>query len=345
MTELWKKLLAHLSGNPGPAPIEPARPPGKGFPVTYRSGAPNDGAWRARLFEPALKHYGAAYRPGDPQFVDEEAARRWVELRRAATDHVLRRIAESPWGDGLVLRGSRLLRAWLGEEAREPGDLDWVADPPSVGLNDPWSAGLFAGLPADVLERPQPPGVEFIPKGVAHDEIWTYERVPGKRVVFPWRSPDLPGGTVQVDVVFGESLAEPPRRMPVPLADGGSASVRGAGPAQSLAWKLLWLSSDMHPQGKDLYDAVLLAERFFLPTPVLEQTFRLGRENLPPGTAAEFVDQIGSMVDWENFQAEYPRIGGDEAEWLARLALALGPTFSGRGAADFRTTGGEGPDE
>lgn len=334
MTELWKKLLAHLSGKPVPAPIEQAHRAGRDFPDTYLAAAPDDGAWRARVFDPALKHHGAAYRASDPQFADEEAALRWVEFRRAATDHVLRRIAESPWGNGLVLRGSRLLRAWLGEEAREPGDLDWVAEPSSIGLNDAWSVGFFAGLPAEVLDPPHPSGVEFIAKGVAYDEIWTYERAPGKRVVFPWRSPGLPGGTVQVDIVFGEELAEPSRLMPVPLADGGSASVRGAGPAQSLAWKLLWLATDMYPQGKDLYDAVLLAERFFLPTAILERTFRLGRERLPDGTAAEFVDQLGLVDGWENFQAEYPKVGGDQAEWLARLETALGPTFSGRGAAN-----------
>ncbi|PYC74957.1 hypothetical protein C7C45_03455 [Micromonospora arborensis] len=28
----------------------------------------------------------------------------------------------------------------------------------------------------------------------------------------------------------------------------------------ALAWKLLWLATDRYPQGKDLYDAALLAE-------------------------------------------------------------------------------------
>lgn len=39
---------------------------------------------------------------------------------------------------------------------------------------------------------------------------------------------------------------------------------------ESLAWKLLWLYSDIHPQGKDLYDAVLLAERTALQTSLLK---------------------------------------------------------------------------
>ncbi|HET9169463.1 MAG TPA: nucleotidyl transferase AbiEii/AbiGii toxin family protein [Actinospica sp.] len=48
---------------------------------------------------------------------------------RAALDHVLGLVLELPWSGSLVLRGSRLLRAWLGDRAREPGDLDFVVLP------------------------------------------------------------------------------------------------------------------------------------------------------------------------------------------------------------------------
>jgi Nucleotidyl transferase AbiEii toxin, Type IV TA system len=316
-----------------PTPV-PAAPNPRGLPPTSRLATPDDGAQRPRLFDPALRQFRSAFRPGDPKFADPEAAARWLELRRRATDHVLRRIAESPWGDDLVLRGSRLSRAWIGDEAREPGDLDWVVDPPSTGPSDRREISLFHGLFEAVFAPPGPTGVELVTGEVAIDDIWTYERAPGRRVVFPWRSPGLPGGAVQVDVVFGETLAEPARWESVPVADGGCVSIKVASPAQSLAWKLLWLETNTYAQGKDLYDAVLLAERFALPAAVLEQTLRLGGEGPMPSTAAEFVGDWD--VDWDIFRAEYPWVVGDLSPWLARLVTALGPTFSASGRAESR---------
>jgi hypothetical protein len=298
----------------------------RSLPRTYRPSTPDDGARRPRLFDPALQQFRSAFRSGDPAFDDADAGRRWAEVRRRATDHVLRRVAESLWGDRLVLRGSRLLSAWLGPAAREPGDLDWVVDPPSARLTDPESAVLFDGLAATVVASPDPVGIEWVRGGVAVDDIWTYERAPGRRVVFPWRSAGLPGGAVQVDVVFGEHLEEPARWLPVPAADGGCVSVRAASPAQSLAWKLLWLETDMYPQGKDLYDAVLLAERFALPWAVLEDTLCRGGSNRLPETATALVEGWRA-VDWSSFRAEYPWVDGDVGEWLNRLVGPLEPTF------------------
>ena len=134
-----------------------------GLPPTFNPTGSAEGARRPRVFDPALKHYPSAFRPGDPAFARPEDAARWRAARRQATDHVLRAAAESAWGDHLVLRGSRLLRAWLGAEAREPGDLDWVVRPPSARLTDPWAADLLGGLAAAVAARPTPPGLTFAP--------------------------------------------------------------------------------------------------------------------------------------------------------------------------------------
>jgi hypothetical protein len=219
-----------------------------------------------------------------------------------------------------------LLRAWLGADAREPGDLDWVADPPTAQLTDPETAKMFDSIAAAVLARPAPAGVVFDRAGVATDDIWTYERAPGRRVVFPWRTNGLPGGAVQVDVVFGEELSEPARRVSVPAADGGCVSLLAASPAQSLAWKLVWLMSDMHPQGKDLYDAVLLAENFRLPLDVLTATWRRGQPGPLPVTSAGLTRP--RRVDWANFRAEYPDVGENAAPWQLRLEAALQPMFT-----------------
>jgi Nucleotidyl transferase AbiEii toxin, Type IV TA system len=316
-----------------PEPPAPSRTSRTGLPNTFRSASPDDGATRPRLFDPALAQFRSAFRPGDPTFQDPQTARRWAELRRVATDHVLRRIAESRWGDHLILRGSRLQKAWLGDQAREPGDLDWVSDLPVASYTSHRANELFEGLVAAVFAGLGPAGVDLVRESVATDAIWTYDRTPGRRAVFPWRVAGLPGGSVQVDVVFGERLADPDVRISIPVADGGCVSVRAASPAQSLAWKFLWLDGDTHPQGKDLFDAVLLAERFPLPMEVLAETFRGGLRRDPlTGTAADYVAEWA--VDWDNFKAEYPWVGGDGEQWLKRLEVAIGPTFGELGSVD-----------
>jgi hypothetical protein len=56
---------------------------------------------------------------------------------RTVLDHVLALVAGSPCADGLVLRGSAALSAWVGAEAREPADLDWVVQEALAVLVDP----------------------------------------------------------------------------------------------------------------------------------------------------------------------------------------------------------------
>ena len=192
-----------------------------GLPSTFTAAVPNEEPGRPRVFDPALKQFPFACRPGDPSFTRPGEAARWHLGKRRATDHVLRIIAESEWGASLVLRGSRLLTVWLPEWSREPGDLDWVARPASVRLGSREANKLLAGLVSAVRHRPSPPGV-YMPPTATSEDIWTYERAAGRRIVFPWKCEGLPGGAVQVDVVFSEELPTPPARTIVPTADGAA---------------------------------------------------------------------------------------------------------------------------
>ena len=63
-------------------------------------------------------------------------------------EHLLRIVIESPWSDHLVLRGSLVLCGWLGDAAREPGDMDWIVRPKTIHVTDPWVTDLFQGLAA-----------------------------------------------------------------------------------------------------------------------------------------------------------------------------------------------------
>lgn len=342
MPPFWKRLWGRSSPpqptnlpetEPDPAPAEPVdtnpMEPAEAadYPNTYRPGA-EDGPERPQVFEPALQQFPHAFRRGDPVFPDDETRRVWYAARRGVLDHLLRSISESPWKDHLVLRGSLLLRAWLGEAAREPGDMDWVFRPQTVGIDDPTARELFAGFIQMASERPQAGSAVIAADEAAVDEIWTYERAAGRRIVFPWHAEGLPPGTVQMDVVFGEALFADPIQTLIPSPGGGSVPVWSADQALSLAWKLLWLETDIYPQGKDLYDATLLAERTHLPFDLLRRVLESSEDayrNPAAGLRPDFPLQW--EVDWENFKLEYPWVAGEAKDWQARLARHLAPTF------------------
>lgn len=315
-----------------------------GFPRTYDASAPDDAGAGPDVFDPALKHFPMAFRKGVPARADGATADAWLLARRRVMDHLLRLVADSPWREGLVLRGSLVLTAWLGRVAREPGDIDFVVQPSSVSLGGPWSRDLFDGLAAAVTHRSSVPvstfdessyrraprvredspadRIRILADQTAVDDIWTYERAPGRRIVFPWRAEGLPPGSVQLDFVFGEKMGDAPVMTEIPTVDGGRTTVWTVSQAQSLAWKLLWLQTDMYPQGKDLYDATLLAERTRLPLELLERTLREGDVDMVADSA------LAWQVDWDNFRLEYPTVTSDVGEYKARLTRALAPTFA-----------------
>ena len=139
-------------------------------------------------------------------------------------------------------------------------------------------------------------GAGLRPQKTAWSEIWTYERAGGRRLVMPFEVDGLPGGSVQMDVVFNEELPIPPE--PIVLT-GVDEPVLAA--------------TDMYPQGKDLYDAVLLAEYTTVNTTVIPEL-----NDFTPDTVLEWGD-----VDGDNFAAEYPGVDGDADAWVQRLARAL----------------------
>ncbi|ELP64987.1 hypothetical protein STRTUCAR8_03720 [Streptomyces turgidiscabies Car8] len=299
----------------------------RGLPLTLRT-VPGKDVVQRLVFEPALKQHPNAFRAADPGFADPARGAAWRVARRRALELVLDAIAGSEWGESLVLRGSVLMAAWFGEAAREPGDLDFVVVPDSFSISDERAGLMLAGIAAAAEARGDGE-VGFSAREAVVEDIWTYDRVPGRRMVLPWSAPGLPGGHVQLDFVFNELLAEPP--MPVELP--GGTSVRAATPALSLAWKLMWLINDMYAQGKDLYDAVLLAERYPLPHELLDEVFRLsgewpgaGRERI---LLSDVVQAVG-YVEWDHFVVEYPQLAGKEREFVERLIRTVTPTLEGR---------------
>ncbi|TWJ08004.1 nucleotidyltransferase AbiEii toxin of type IV toxin-antitoxin system [Stackebrandtia albiflava] len=310
------------AGTPGyPATYRPVNAPG----VTYRG-----------VFDPALLHLSRAYRHGEPVFTDSATETAWRSTRRALMKHLLGLIAASPWSETVVLRGSVTLSAWLGNAAREPGDLDFVVVPDTLLVED---AGFLDDLTALVRRDPGPGTVVG---DVAVEEIWAYERASGRRMVFPFRPEGLPEIAVQADFVFREPLPVPPEPLEIPGVD---RPMLAATAPLSLAWKLLWLETDMHPQGKDLYDAVLLAEHTTAGPDLVRGV--LAREL--GDSAADFTPRsvLQWDVDWANFVEEYPAVQGDRRSWLRRLAVALDHGWrgdaghlTGHGLSGVRETAG-----
>lgn len=231
------------------------------FPASYLP-VEGSGIDQDRVFDPALRQYQNAFRPGEPRFDDLETGLRWRAARRAALEQVVRTVAASPWRDRLMLRGSMLLKAWYGQTAREPGDLDFVVTPKDWMLEDAETARMFAGI-ARAAEHGE---VRIDAAAAVSDDIWTYERVPGRRLVLPWHADGLPSGSVQLDFTFNETLPIPPE----PTVVAG-AELPAATRELSLAWKLQWLLADRYPQGKDLYDAVLLSRHAMVSHLMLKQ--------------------------------------------------------------------------
>ncbi|MCX5103885.1 nucleotidyl transferase AbiEii/AbiGii toxin family protein [Streptomyces sp. NBC_00439] len=282
------------------------------------------------IFEPALKQFANAYRAGEPVFGDgrDDVGRAWHRARRTVLDTVLASIAGGPWGGHLVLRGSVLMATWFGEAARDPGDLDFLFVPQDWAMDDPRSAGLFETIARDAAEAASAArgSVRINAAGLVTEDIWTYDRVPGRRMLLPWTADGVPGGTVQLDMVFNETLPSPAVLTELqPLGDGPGCRVQAVSPELSLAWKLLWLVTDAYPQGKDLYDAVLLAERTPPGYELVREAFVLGgTEGLrPPG--AWWLYEFGVPTDWEHFTAEYPWVTKSAASYCGRLAQALAP--------------------
>ncbi|MGR7003196.1 nucleotidyl transferase AbiEii/AbiGii toxin family protein [Yinghuangia aomiensis] len=315
-------------------PLDEETRENQGLPTSL-SVVRGEGVVQRPVFEPALQHYSRAMRPGEPQFASAETAARWYAARHRALDHVLAGIASSAWAGHLVLRGSILLKAWYGDAAREPRDLDFVVVPPTWVMEEPRTDRMLedlAAAAAEVSKADAGSTVRIDAAGAASDEIWTYDRVPGRRLVLPWHADGLPSGSVQLDFVFNERIPHTPEftRIPARHADHGNAAghrILAATAAQSLAWKLLWLVTDTYPQGKDLYDAVLLAEAACSP-PTCCCAASCRRTRHGPGSASPPRSWTTSTWTRTSSARTTRRFRTASSSCWSVLKAALAPTFA-----------------
>lgn len=301
---------------PPPQVRRPREPVVEPYPVTSRGPGGGVVTGRPEVFDPALKHFRVGLLPDEPRFKTAEELAAWRALQRHVMSHVLSSIADSPAAPHLVLRGSALMCAWFPEAARPPKDLDFVVIPETLSISEPRATELLRAVADAVTSRPCE-GVELRRDEVARDEIWTYDRVPGTRLVFRWTTPGMPWGATQLDFVFGERMPAPHELLDVALSSAPAARLQTAPKDLSLAWKLLWLCSDMHPRGKDLYDAMLLAEATTLKLPLLDTVFEIANATRP---AREELIDIREKLEWVGFEEPLESTVDD---WKRRLNARL----------------------
>lgn len=286
-----------------------------------------------KIFDPALRSYLQGFRQGDAPIADLPGRQRWSAARAEVMASMLRAVAASPWASHLVLRGSATMPAWVGDAARRPGDLDWVVLPDTWASDSAEAESLLDGFIAAIAAHGVVAGEATIDVDhVAVDEIWTYERAQGKRLTFSWAVPGLPPGKLQCDFVFRETLWAPPVPLAWPARSGEAILLQAAGPEQSLAWKVLWLMTDHYPQGKDLYDAVLLSGIVILSPAMVDRT----RAEIRQAQGAAYFDRwmeegddwLGRVlvnVEWTSFAKEHPWIDPNLDAWLLRFRKVIAP--------------------
>ena len=230
-----------------------------------------------------------------------------------------------------MLRGSALLSRWLGPDARAPRDIDWVVLAQDWTVSGDEADVMLEGIARQFTAAGRVGDIVLDPSWVVRDPIWTYERADGVRLTFAGHVEGLPPLKLQCDFVFGEVLWQPPVVSEWPVSPDTSVSVLTASPEVSLAWKLMWLLTDQYPQGKDLYDAVLLAERHALPPDLFHRVVDVVSTNngtwwrsIPSEQrVAELLSSKLGRVEWQGFVSEYPRIEPDPEIWVTRLRRAV----------------------
>lgn len=309
---MWFKRLEDLLSTPKANQTTP-----RTFDVESKTTA----SVRPSVFDPALCHFSNGMRRGEPQFKDPEAASDYLMARYRMLQFILERMMNSDAAKHLVLRGSTVMRAWFPDEARHPGDLDWVVTPQTLTMESPYARGLIEKIINALRGEFISESLKIRDEAFVTESIWTYDRAPGVRILVPWSCTPEPLSTIQMDFVFQEDLAYPPESASLALHQCEPVEVTVAGREQSLAWKLLWLATDCHPMGKDLYDATLLAES----TPLKPEGLLRTLQSVPPTygfdilrwfTSENFLDL---EVDWDSFVKEYPDVRGTSDEWKNRL--------------------------
>jgi predicted nucleotidyltransferase component of viral defense system len=258
------------------------------------------------VFDPALKHYPRAF-VQLPEY----------STRDATLEACVQGLARVDVRERVVLRGSITLAQWFGDRARSPHDIDLVVRDPTLVPDSDAARELLSKLRDAACDGLRTARLTVLEHEVTVDSIWTYERAEGRRLSIPYASRDGVD-SIQIDVVFSAPLHDAPvfEQLDTDLRCG----VWLASKAESLAWKLLWLTTDFFPQAKDLYDALLLAEATTLERKLLDAVIADDKVQFP-----QALDSI--RVSEDSWAALAKSNAGTEQQLrdALRAALRLNP--------------------
>lgn len=269
---------------------------------------------------PMLLHYGRVYSDdGEGQAALTRRLRSHA-ARAAVFAAALKAVADSPWRERLVLRGSVLSQVYLGEHARVPGDIDWVVRSDDIEAGSAEAAAMLDDLIARMAAQSKGAAVRLCVDWVTRSDLGDYESTQGRRLGVEWRLDGSVEGELQLDFAFGEALPEPPVPVRIALSDGSHISLLGVSAELSLAWKLLWLRTDAKPRSEDLYDATLLAESARVSEELWQRVWRAHADSAgrPPASLSDIT------IRWVDMGlARCPDLDGDVEAWVRRLRTAL----------------------
>ncbi|UGT42907.1 nucleotidyl transferase AbiEii/AbiGii toxin family protein [Nocardia yamanashiensis] len=253
-------------------------------------------------------------------------------------DHLLAAVASSNWRHHLALRGSMPLKAWFGDKARAPYDLEFVVTPSRWRPHDSPAQRMCEEIPARAAELAAAGTVRIRPGPWYRPDSAQPGRDRGSaelRIAVEWECAGVGSSNLAIVFAFGEDLLTPPIDIEIPRLGrpGPPATLAAADQPLSLAWKLRKLSAPGHITGNDLFDAVLLAEHCAVSSRTL-QTYVLEGDTDTRGLSAGFLAHLARRlehVDWYDFAEEYPLLESARAEFADRLIRALSSDRSGSG--------------
>lgn len=250
-------------------------------------------------------------------------------LTRYAIERLLYRLSLSAHRARFVLKGALLFDLWFHQSQRPTRDADLLGH----GEHDP---DAVAAVFREIVAIPIDDGIVFDPASLTAIDIRQQARYPGVRVTVIAR---LAGArlTVQVDVGFGDVIAEPVDEALYPglLPDIPAPHLQVYPKESVLAEKLHILTTlgIANSRLKDYYDLWLLGERadfeFAVTAQAVAATFARRAttlpERLPVGLSDAFGQDASKQAQWRGF---LNRTGLDAPalpDVVARLAEFLGP--------------------
>jgi Nucleotidyl transferase AbiEii toxin, Type IV TA system len=240
---------------------------------------------------------------------------------------LLRRLAQSPAAEELVLRGGMMMRLWAGPVPRPVEDIDFLALFPFD------NAATAARLEA-VCRIEADDGLRF---GALRSEvIWAETAFPGVRafVEVTLQRAEAPF-ELRIDTGFGDPMDPPSAWMDHPLEVAPPARVLACRPETLFAWKVhgLFERGKGRFRPKDLFDVYVLAKHAPLDPALIPRALRLAFDSRGDSLdltsrllSGEFGKSPWSLEKWARFRNSLPEGRPEQlAEVVDSVAAVLRP--------------------